>query len=56
MQSGSNPDAGADSLRAMVAWGAVLEVRAKYDHAMQVLEAALKLQPQGSDATGATAI
>jgi len=54
--SASNPDAGrADSLNAMVALGKVLEVRAKYDQARQVLEAALKLQPQNSDATIATA-
>jgi len=45
----------ADSLKAMVAMGAVLEVRAKYDQARQILEAALKLQPQNGDATIATA-
>jgi len=56
VQSGSSPDAvRANSLRAMVALGTVLEVRAKYDQAMQVLEAALNLQPQGKDATIATA-
>jgi serine/threonine-protein kinase len=54
--SASSPDAArADSLKAMVAMGAVLEVRAKYDQARQVLEAALKLQPQNGDATIATA-
>jgi serine/threonine-protein kinase len=54
--SASSPDnARADSLHAMVAMGTVLEVRAKYDQAKQVLEAALKLQPQGSDSTSATA-
>jgi serine/threonine-protein kinase len=56
MLSASSPDAArADSLRAMVALGEVLEVRAKYDQARPILEAALKLQPQGSDATSATA-
>ena len=55
-QSESNSDAArADSLNAMVALGKVLEVRAKYDQAKQILEAALKLQPQNADATSATA-
>jgi eukaryotic-like serine/threonine-protein kinase len=55
-QSVSSPDvARADTARAMVALGSVLEVRAKYNQARQVLEAALKLQPQNSDATGETA-
>ncbi len=55
-QSVSSPDAArADTARAMVALGSVLEVRAKYDQAQQVLEAALKLQPQNADATGETA-
>ena len=45
----------ADTARAMVALGAVLEVRAKYDQAQQALEDALKLQPQNADATGETA-
>jgi eukaryotic-like serine/threonine-protein kinase len=44
----------ADSLKAMVALGSVLEVRAKYDQARQILESALKLQPQNRDATSAT--
>ena len=43
------------SLKAMVAMGAVLEVRAKYDQATPILEAALKQQPLGNDATAATA-
>ena len=55
-QSVPSPDvARADTARAMVALGAVLEVRAKYDQAQQTLEAALKLQPQNADATGETA-
>jgi len=54
--SASSPDAArADSLKAMVAMGSVLEVRAKYDQAGKILEAALKLQPQNSDATVAAA-
>ena len=54
--SASSPDAArVDSLKAMVAMGAVLEVRAKYDQARQILEAALKLQPQNGDATIVTA-
>jgi serine/threonine protein kinase len=44
-----------DTTRAMLALGEVLEVRAKYDESRQVLEAALKQQPQGADATAATA-
>jgi len=44
----------ADTARAMVALGEVLEVRAKYDEARQTLEAALKLQPQNADATSET--
>jgi serine/threonine protein kinase/Tfp pilus assembly protein PilF len=56
VQSVSSPDAAkADTARAMVALGSVLEVRAKYDQAQQTLGAALKLQPQNADATGETA-
>ena len=55
-QSVPSPDAArADTARAMVALGSVLEVRAKYDQAQQTLEAAMKLQPQNADATGETA-
>ena len=43
-----------ETAKAMVALGSVLEVRAKYDQAAPVLESALKLQPQGSDATSDT--
>ncbi len=43
-----------ETAKAMVALGSVLEVRAKYDQAAPILEAALKLQPQGSDATSDT--
>jgi len=43
-----------DLAKAMVALGSVLEVRAKYDQAAEVLESALKLQPQGKDATSDT--
>ncbi len=46
----SNPDVAG----AMVALGEVLEVRAKYEEARQVLEAALKLQPQSTNATSET--
>ena len=54
--SASSLDAAyADLPRAMVALGAVLETRAKYDQARPILEAALKLEPQSSDATIATA-
>lgn len=54
--SASSTDADrAGTLRAMVALGTVLDVRAKYDFARQTLEAALKLQPQNGDATTATA-
>ena len=54
--SASSPDAARTAtLRAMVALGTVLDVRAKYDEALQILAAALKLQPQNSDATTATA-
>lgn len=40
----------------MVALGTILEVRGKYDEAGNVLESALKLQPQNADATSATAL
>jgi eukaryotic-like serine/threonine-protein kinase len=51
-ESGSSPNiARADVAKAMVALGSVLEVRAKYDEARQVLESALKLQPQNGEAT-----
>ena len=55
LSASSSDAARADSLKAMVALGEVLEVRAKYDQARPILESALKLQPQGSDATSATA-
>jgi eukaryotic-like serine/threonine-protein kinase len=55
ISSVSREVARADTARAMVALGSVLEVRAKYDQAQQALEGALKLQPQNADATGETA-
>jgi serine/threonine-protein kinase len=50
LQSASN----ADVARSIVALGSVLEVRAKYDQARQVLEAALKMQPQNGNANAET--
>jgi serine/threonine-protein kinase len=41
--------------RALVALGSVLKLAGKYDHAQQILELALKLQPQNAAATAATA-
>ena len=44
-----------DDARALVALGSVLEMRGKYDEAKGVLEAALKLQPRGREATTGSA-
>jgi eukaryotic-like serine/threonine-protein kinase len=55
MSQRTQTEADTQTVRAMVAMGTVLDVRGKYDDALQILQAALILQPRGSDATIQTA-
>src|SRR5579859_1206774 len=55
MNQSASSEPNADTAQSMVALGMVLDVRGKYDQARQVLDAALKQQPQRADATAQTA-